>query len=307
MDARVVKLGPENSVAKVIAFDQAFEEHSEARGRGRARRQRRRMERIENRSERRSAKRQARAQAQAERQAIRSERQASRQANRMQRKSARLERRMAGAEARAERRKLRNPEEEMMDESNLPPVSNEQLENQGAPPSSLPPDGATNNGQYEGQGEITEGSNVGEGSYPDSGSEQSYPSQEDAGYGDSEDSGYSEDSEDEGDYADSEEEGDEEYGFDGVMGAEDRYVELSDNDNIQRINVSPEMIDLANKYEWNKELVCRLIAKKADATKTPGTPTKGIEEEIATRKNRMSEIKSSFDNYLKYISLHVLF
>lgn len=298
MDARVIKLEPKsNAITKVITFDEAFEEHSEARGRGRARRQRRRMERIENKAERRSARRQARSEARSERQAARSERQAGRQANRMQRKSARLERRMAGAEARAERRKLRHPDSEPLDSSNNEQGTEQNYPSPNEAPSSLPPDQVQDGYQEQGQGDITEGSNVGEGSYPTTNESQNYGSQEESGYDDSQDE--EEDAEDNSPDG-QEDSDDEEYGFDGVMGAEDRYVELSDNDNIQRIDVSPEMIDLANKYEWNKELVCRLIAKKSDAEKTNATPTKGIEEEIANRKNRMSEIKASFDNYLNY-------
>lgn len=279
MDARVIKLGPENAVAKVIAFDEAFEDHSEARGRGRARRQRRRMERIENKEERRSTRRK------------------NRQDRRQERIDARMQRRLTKAEGRAERKKLRHPQDE---EQNQPPTNEGQGVGQGSgeqqgggqPPRSLPPDQVQDGGQSSGN----EGSNVGEGSYPTTNESQNYGNQPQDGYDDSQDG--EEDGEDNSpDGADS---GDEEYGFDGVMGAEDRYVELSDNDNIQRIDVSPEMIDLANKYEWNKELVCRLIAKKSDAEKTNATPTKGIEEEIANRKNRMSEIKASFDNYLNY-------
>jgi hypothetical protein len=246
------------------------------------------MERIENRAERRAARRKHRMEAQADRQAMRE-----------QRTEARLERRRHRAEARAERKHLRHPDEENTDNQNQPSADNGQGggqgEGQGAGenPRSLPPDSTMNEGQGGGQGDTTEGSNVGEGEYPTGRGRQNYPNQEDAGYGDSEGSS-------EGDSEDSGDSNDEEYGFDGVMGAEDRYVELSDNDNIQRINVSPDMIDLANKYEWNKELVCRLIAKKADAQNNGATPTKGLQEEIAMRKDRMNEIKSNFDNYLNY-------
>ena len=37
---------------------------------------------------------------------------------------------------------------------------------------------------------------------------------------------------------------------------------ILDENNIQKIVVTPQMQDLANKYEWNKELAIRLLNKK---------------------------------------------
>lgn len=316
MEARIIKLSPESNISRVATFEEAFGEFSEARGRGRARRQRRRMERIENRAERRSAKRQSRAQAQAERQAIRSERQASRQANRMQRKSSRLERRMMGAEARAERRKLRNPEEEMVDENNLPPVGNEQAppEGYGQGENALPPSetqggysdgGQQEGGYYGGQEESQGGGYYGGqegGSYGYESQGGGYADEEgDADY-QSEDGGYEGDSYDSGEETDeqgSDSENESDYGFDGIISAEDRFGDVAGDDNIQRVVVNPAIQDMANKYEWNKELACRLIMKRNDANNS-GMATQGLTDQIEERKNRMAEIKANFDNYLNF-------
>ena len=295
MEARIIKLSPESSISRVATFEEAFGEFSEARGRGRARRQRRRMERIENRAERRSAKRQSRAQAQAERQAIRSERQAGRQANRMQRKSSRLERRMMGAEARAERKKLRNPEEELTDENNLPPVGNEQAppEDNGQGGNALPPSETQGGYSDGGQGGSSYGDESQGGGYADEEGDGNYQS-EDGGYeGDSEDAG--EETDEQG--SDSENESD--YGFDGIISAEDRFGDVAGDDNIQRVVVNPTIQDMANKYEWNKELACRLIMKRNDANNS-GMATSGLTDQIEERKNRMAEIKANFDNYLNF-------
>jgi hypothetical protein len=295
MEARIIKLSPESNISRVATFEEAFGEFSEARGRGRARRQRRRMERIENRAERRSAKRQSRAQAQAERQAIRSERQAGRQANRMQRKSSRLERRMMGAEARAERKKLRNPEEELTDENNLPPVGNEQAppEGYGQSVNALPPS--------ETQGGYSDGGQGG-GSYGDESKGGGYADEEGDGNYQSEDGGYEGDSEDAGEETDeqgSDSENESDYGFDGIISAEDRFGDVAGDDNIQRVVVNPTIQDMANKYEWNKELACRLIMKRNDANNS-GMATSGLTDQIEERKNRMAEIKANFDNYLNF-------
>ena len=295
MEARIIKLSPESNISRVATFEEAFGEFSEARGRGRARRQRRRMERIENRAERRSAKRQSRAQAQAERQAIRSERQAGRQANRMQRKSSRLERRMMGAEARAERKKLRNPEEELTDENNLPPVGNEQAppEDNGQGGNALPPSETQGGYSDGGQGGSSYGDESQGGGYADEEGDGNYQS-EDGGYeGDSEDAG--EETDEQG--SDSENESD--YGFDGIISAEDRFGDVAGDDNIQRVVVNPTIQDMANKYEWNKELACRLIMKRNDANNS-GMATSGLTDQIEERKNRMAEIKANFDNYLNF-------
>lgn len=282
MEARIIKLAPESSISRVATFEEAFGEFSEARGRGRARRQRRRMERIENRAERKSARRQSRSEAQAER-----------QSNREQRLQSRLTRRGEKAEARAERKKLRHPDAEPVDQQAPPEGQGNGTEQ--APPSSeeqgggsaLPPDQAPQGGggyadqQGGGYGSESQG-----GGYAD---EQGGSDSE----GDSEDAG------EETDEQGNDSEGGEDYGFDGVISAEDRFGDVAGDDNIERIYVNPAVQDMANKYEWNKELACRLIMKRSDANNS-GMATNGLTDQIEERKSRMAEIKANFDNYLNF-------
>lgn len=305
MEARIITLSPSSNISRVATFEEAFGDFSEAGGRGRARRQKRRLERIENRAERRSARRKSRAEAQSERQSMRSERQASRQARHMQRKSARLERRMAGAEAREERRKLRNPDEKIAEESNLPPVDNQQggggyADQQGGTGFAEQQGGAGyaeqhGVGGYAEQqgGGYSSGGNFGEFAEDSQQSGQNYQD-DDGGYeGDGNNAGN--ETEEEG----SESENDSTYGFDGIISAEDRFDDVEGEDNIQRISVPKAVQDMADKYEWNKEMACRLILKRNDA-KNSNMPTQGLTDQIEERKKRMDVIKSHFDNYLNF-------
>jgi hypothetical protein len=269
MDARIIKLSPESSISRVATFEEAFGEFSEAGGRGRARRQRRRMERIENRAERRSA------------------RKTHRQENREQRLQARLQRRGEKAEARAERKKLRHPEEEPTNQNQpqeqgggngteqAPPSNEGQGGGNAIPPASEPQE------QGGGQG----------GSYGDESQSGGY--QDEQGGGESDSQG------DETDEQGNDSEGGEDYGFDGVISAEDRFGDVAGDDNIERIVVNPAVQDMANKYEWNKELACRLIMKRNDAHNS-GMATSGLTDQIEERKKRMAEIKANFDSYLNF-------
>ena len=56
---------------------------------------------------------------------------------------------------------------------------------------------------------------------------------------------------------------------------------------------------MADKYEWNKEMACRLILKRNEA-KNSNMPTQGLTDQIEERKKRMDVIKSHFDNYLNF-------
>ena len=275
MDARIIKLSPESSISRVATFEEAFGEFSEAGGRGRARRQRRRMERIENRAERRSA------------------RKTHRQENKEQRLEARLHRRGEKAEARAERKKLRHPDEEQTSQNppqeqgggngteQAPPSNEGQGGGNAIPPASAP--------QEQGGGQEQGGSQGG--SYE--GESQSGGYQDEQGGGESDSQG------DETDEQGNDSEGGEDYGFDGIISAEDRFGDVAGDDNIQRIVVNPAVQDMANKYEWNKELACRLIMKRNDANNS-GMATQGLTDQIEERKNRMAEIKANFDNYLNF-------
>jgi hypothetical protein len=213
----------------------------------------------------------------------------------MQRKSSRLERRMMGAEARAERKKLRNPEEELTDENNLPPVGNEQAppEGYGQGGNALPPSETQGGYSDGGQGGSSYGDESQGGGYADEEGDGNYQS-EDGGY-----EGDSEDAEDETDEQGSDSESESDYGFDGIISAEDRFGDVAGDDNIQRVVVNPTIQDMANKYEWNKELACRLIMKRNDANNS-GMATSGLTDQIEERKNRMAEIKANFDNYLNF-------
>lgn len=132
------------------------------------------------------------------------------------------------------------------------------------------------------------------------------------GYGDegyaeegSENSGSYEEGEDSGDYSDETEMGDydtqdEGYDysepFDGIP-LDASFSEMDDSGkSSQKINVSPNLQDLVNKIEWNKELVTRLEAKRAKGVQNPSEVSRAIVE----RRKRIKELEASLEMYLGF-------
>jgi hypothetical protein len=88
--------------------------------------------------------------------------------------------------------------------------------------------------------------------------------------------------------------GDEDYGdFDGVMGAEDRFNELQDKNDMP---VNPQVQSLADKCVWNEMLITKL---KNDRRNSAGNP-QVISKTILERAKRMKDLKSELEDYANY-------
>ena len=88
--------------------------------------------------------------------------------------------------------------------------------------------------------------------------------------------------------------GDEDYGdFDGVMGAEDRFNELQDKNDMP---VNPQVQSIADKCVWNEMLIAKL---KNDRRNSAGNP-QAISKTILERAKRMKDLKSELEDYANY-------
>lgn len=310
---RIIQLGSPIVQSDSITFEDAFGEFSEARGKGRARRKARKLERIASRDEvkrARSTTRQARrAEKQEGRIARRTSAQGLRQAKRTTASETRQARRTGRTIARQERKDLRNPEEEPLEESLDTPVDGEMVDTSSDQGYDTGSDqgydqGSDQGGQDQGydqgydqgsqgyQGQETATGEEWGGQAPTGGWEgdsgQDYGSQ-DYGTEETEDTGdYNDDSGYLADYQSSDD-----FNFDGIMGAEDRYSDMSDS---KSINVGPAVQDLANKIAWNQELINRLDEKRKNAQGNP----QQVSKQILMRKKRLAELQKELDLYSNY-------
>jgi hypothetical protein len=84
------------------------------------------------------------------------------------------------------------------------------------------------------------------------------------------------------------------YGFDGVMGAEDRFSEMSDSGNARpKVKFDSRVQDITDKMAWNQELIKRLEAKR----KTNPNQAQGISRQIVMRQQRMKELQDKLDAF----------
>ena len=142
------------------------------------------------------------------------------------------------------------------------------------------------------------------GGYSEEGDSQDYG---DEGYSEegSGNSASSEEGSDSGEYSDETEMGD--YGteddgydysepFDGIP-VDASFSEMDDSGHsAQKINVNPNLQDLVNKVEWNKELVARLEAKRTQGVTNPSEVSKSIID----RKKRINELQAQLETYLGF-------
>jgi hypothetical protein len=297
-NATIVKLGP--SGPSKTSFEEAFGEYSEARGRGRARRNKRKTERQQSRIARRKARKKSR-------QEIRAEQQEARQARKDVRRTRKIARQEMGE----------GPENEMDEQTALETGNgsqestgqgsgyeqgSEQTSEQGSEQGGQ---GSEQGGQGQGYSEPSQGEN--EGGYS---GDSTTDSQEEWGgtapYADENEGGASEDEwggtgsvyENDNDDSFGAPEGTgEDSGFDGVMGAEDRFFELEAGAN--KGKVSPTVNDLTSKIEWNKELISRLLVKKARIEGANGS-TADVNKQIAIRKQRISDLEDRLNKYVNF-------
>jgi hypothetical protein len=317
--ARIIQLTSPTSMQQAVSFEDAFGEFSNAQGKGRERRKNRKIDRIENRSEVKLARKGARAEKvgarqelQAQRIAGRTELQQGRKAKRISKREMGLESRLARKTGRADlrdyRRGLRHPEDVAAQ-----PIGNEG-EGLGNVPGAVDSTTTTAPGNYgigaatqpgQGQGGYNdEDSGYGDAGYQDE--DGYYPEDENGYYGDetedvydqslvdetaqnSYDMGYQDAQEDAG--LDVEISGDEDYGdFDGIMGAEDRFNELQDKNDI---SVNPQVQTIADKCVWNEMLIAKL---KNERRNSAGNP-QAISKTILERAKRMKDLKNELEDY----------
>ena len=254
------------------------------------------------------------------RQAIRTEqsqaRQGRRQGRRTGRQAERQVRRTTRTEGRLGRKELRRGTPEDLDQG-LDTATPEEMGGAGESTAYTQPETSqtyadetqgqdsisTSDGDYEGGYEGGYESESSQGGYQgggyDAGPEEGAP-YEDEYY---EDEYYEEEPEtgegvydEEGDYIGDESgylndyQASDDFNFDGVMGAEDRFNEMTGP---KSINVDSDVQDIANKLAWNQELVKRLEDKR----KVNPNRAQGISRQIIMRKKRMKDLKNELDDF----------
>lgn len=318
--ARIVTLGPVSNTS--VTFEEAFGEYSEARGKGRARRKKRKLERIENRREVKQARTEARDEVKggrqdarisrrerrkSGRQAIRTEQSQARQGRRSGRQAERQVRRTARTESRLGRRELRRGAPEDLDQG-LDTATPQEMGGVGESTAYTQPETSqTYADETQGQDSIYTPEGGYEGGYESEAPQGGYES---GGYDAGPEEGapydeeyYEEEPEtgegvydEEGDYIGDESgylndyQASDDFNFDGVMGAEDRFNEMTGP---QSINVDSDVQDIANKLAWNQELVKRLEDKR----KVNPNRAQGISRQIIMRKKRMKDLQNELDDF----------
>ena len=301
---RIITLGPVNSTPTNVTFEEAFGEFSEARGRGGERRAARQAARAERRASNSEARHETgRRGRKARRQEARQERKLNRQEMRSNRQTRREDRKEHRQDSRQERKLLKTQSKigENLEQGLDQGVDQEmgQTQDQGYAPQEQ---GGGYDSGYADQGSSDQGGGYDSG-YADQGSsdqgggyDASYTSAESAyDYGNDETGGSSDSGNDygndyESDYSESNdipEGGD--FNFDGIMGAEDRFNELSDGS----VSVTPEIQSIADKLEWNKELVSRLEEKRENSNINP----QDISKVILIRTERIDDLGAKLDDY----------
>jgi hypothetical protein len=325
--ARIIQLTSSNSMPQAVSFEQAFGEFSNAQGKGRERRKSRKLDRIENRTEVKLARKGARAEKVGARQGVRAERIAGREELQMSRKGKRLSKRETGLESRLARRDartssrvgrrdLRNPQAVPSTESagytigvgsQTPGDAGSQVPASTASAGYAP--SGTQDTQSGGYAPGTQSGGYTPGTQSGYYEDEETPTGTASGYYSENDDVYDQELVDETaqnaydlGYQDAQEEsgldveitGDEDYGdFDGVMGAEDRYNELQDKNDMP---VNPQVQSIADKCVWNEMLITKL---KNDRKNAAGNP-QAISKTILERAKRMKDLKNELEDYANY-------
>lgn len=308
-NARIIQLAPTSKIS-AVSFEDAFGDYSNAQGKGRERRKKRKLERIENRAEVKASRQGARQEKIAGRQAVRGQRVAGREELQLARKGKRLSKREMGLESRLARRDartssrvgrrdLRNPQEEIEQTS---VTTSETLQpgdagSMGYAPQDQGVYAPQDQGGYapQDQGYGNEYAYQGE-DLPPYASEDAYGEEGDSVYDQSlidetaenaYDLGYQDALDESG--LDVEITGNEDYGdFDGIMGAEDRYNELQDKNDMP---VTPQVQTIADKCIWNEMLIKKLKNDRRNANANPQEISKAINTRIKRLKDLQNELE----------------
>lgn len=329
-DVRVVKLADDSQVTSVSTFEEAFGEFSNAKGRGRDRRARRKsdkrqkktqkkVEKIAGKDEVKRARREGKISRRGDRKSLRQTGRATRKEDKMEarqgRKTSRSvlkgDRRFGKKDMRLRRKQLGQEPEMELDEQTMIETGNGYQDQYQEP--------TQDQGQYSEEGDTYQdqtGNGAGEyettqQDYLDEAADvESEGGYEDEGYEDEgyEDEGYEDEGYDE-EYPEDDYESDdsdiqqtnyeEETGmsFDGVMGAEDRFSELTDS--APKVSINPGVSDVAARIEWNKERLSRLLVKKAEI-EGKNNSTQAIQQAINETQDRISDLQDILRKYSNF-------
>ncbi len=291
-NARIYQVG---NIASVTTFDDAFGEYSNAGGR--ERRKKRKLERIESRREVKAARIAARNEAKSARQEARQGRKLARKqrrtaiagerlAKRQQRVSARAQRRGTKVGARLERRGQRTALRQQR-----------RAARRGEPEGEMDDQTASENGVAETQGYYQEPQQE---PTQDQYQEESTQSQEggDYGYTEEEDNGYNQPVDETSDEEASYEQQD--YEDEGVAEGTDADLDGGDETGFDGTGsssiIDPKLLEVANKIEWNDELIERLW-DKVDESYRLGRAVDNIEKVIDAREQRISQLEGELDEW----------
>ena len=271
MRGTIVNLGEHTQIGRVIAFNEAFEDHSELQGRGRARRKKRKLSKIADKQE----VQQARISKRKAGQGARQEKKTDKQYAKSGRKIIRKDTRNYGGD-------VPSPVDESSTNDQSEVLTDESRYNS--------PEGYENTGVGNSESENPESSYTRpqEEYVPPSGQDWDVPPQmeEEQSQGP------------EGELNEEEEEEDFDSSFDGVMGAEDFYSELTD-ENKKAIEVTPEIESVATKIEWHKENIARKRAERARLM-GEGRYSGHVEEEIRESMQRIHDLENILHKYANF-------
>ena len=293
-----------------------------------------RLGRVEARDEVRSARQDRRIERKTDRKLGRQKRRTDVMDVRQDRRTGRMEkvqdRRTARKGKRIERKALGQDEELDREDTQdttpvtRPPVSEEG--GNGGSPQPTPNDGGGSGQEQGGESGQEQGGGSGQEQGGGSGQEQGggyadeqgggyadeqgggYADEQGGGYADEQgsgDEGYTEGGDDSGNYSDETEMGD--YGteddgydysepFDGIS-LDDSFSEMDDSSNsATKVKVNPNLQELVNKIEWNRELVNRLETKRTQGVANPSDVSKSIIE----RRKRIKQLEAELEMYLGF-------
>lgn len=285
MKPTIVTLSGNPEGTTQVQFEEIFGEYSELRGRGRARRSKRKLTKQENKRLKRLARIKKRADAQQARQQKRSTKVEMAQQRRMTRKQGRVQRRALGKE------------EEGMEEDNMTPQVEENVQSQEQQSQPLNQEGDStqdNQGSGEGEYETTQDGDVEAGEQEEAQADESEEQAEEQVDSEEVDSEQGESDEESGFTGD--------LGFDGVIAmspediAWDDYFSSADGE--RRIN--PKIKQLSRRIEQNKELISVLNDKLAKVKDPEGQQANDLKWRINRRTKILNNLETELASYSSF-------
>jgi len=292
MKPRIIQLGNNTQIGRVIAFDDAFDDYSEAGG---SQRRANRLQRVRDKDEIKTERSTRRIGRKASRKVARVEKRGAKQEAKINKRATAQEMRQGKRTnkviAKTERKGIRRDglyggdvpmpiDDTAIDQGEV--LNNEQQYDQ-------PYDENTNNQPNE--------DNQGEGETIDYGTSSGEDWEGDAPnmYEDEQGSGGDDSTESSNEVA---EDDSLDYSFAGVMGAEDFYSRLT-ADNKKVVEVTPEIEGVATKIEWHKENLSRLRVQRAKNL-GEGRYTGDLEEKMRESIQRIHDLENILHKYTNF-------